>query len=109
MQRAARKRHGGSDGQGLATVAVIGYTNAVGVLNLIILGPHSYYARHLNKICLLFFIFLFFYFDMFLLYFGNQGKSTLVSALSDSDLYSDARYFNSLVEYIIQIYFPYLT
>ena len=104
MQRAARKRHGGSDGQGLATVAVIGYTNAVGVLNLIILGPHSYYARHLNKICL-----LFFYFDMFLHYFGNEGKSMLVSALSESDLYSDARYFNSLVEYIIQIYFPYLT
>lgn len=49
LQRAARKRHGGSDGQGLATVAVIGYTNA--------------------------------------------GKSTLVSALSDSDLYSDARLF----------------
>ena len=46
---------------------------------------------------------------MFLHYFGNQGKSTLVSALSDSDLYSDARYFNSLDEYIIQIYFLYLT
>uniref|UniRef100_A0A7N2MAJ6 Uncharacterized protein n=1 Tax=Quercus lobata TaxID=97700 RepID=A0A7N2MAJ6_QUELO len=28
LQHAARKRHGGSDGQGLATVAVIGYTNA---------------------------------------------------------------------------------
>lgn len=49
LQRAARKRHGGSNGQGLATVAVIGYTNA--------------------------------------------GKSTLVSVLSDSDLYSDARLF----------------
>ncbi|XP_041017024.1 GTP-binding protein At3g49725, chloroplastic [Juglans microcarpa x Juglans regia] len=47
LQRAARKRHGG--GQGLETVAVIGYTNA--------------------------------------------GKSTLVGALSDSDLYSDARLF----------------
>lgn len=28
LQRAARKRHGGSDGQSLATVAVVGYTNA---------------------------------------------------------------------------------
>ena len=60
MQHAARKRHGGSDGQGLATVAVIGYTNAVGGLNLIILGPHSYYARQLNKICLLFLFFILF-------------------------------------------------
>ncbi|KAF8404828.1 hypothetical protein HHK36_009717 [Tetracentron sinense] len=49
VQRAARKRRGGSPGQGLATVAVVGYTNA--------------------------------------------GKSTLVSALSDSDLYSDDRLF----------------
>ncbi|KAH9664066.1 GTP-binding protein [Citrus sinensis] len=30
VQRAARRRHGGSDGRGLATVAVVGYTNAVG-------------------------------------------------------------------------------
>lgn len=52
MQRAARRRHGGSDGRGLATVAVVGYTNA--------------------------------------------GKSTLVSALSDSDLFSDARLFATL-------------
>ena len=35
MQHAARKRHGGLDGQGLDTVAVIGYTNTVGGLNLI--------------------------------------------------------------------------
>ncbi|KAE8010410.1 hypothetical protein FH972_006781 [Carpinus fangiana] len=49
LQRAARKRQGGLHGQGLSTVAVIGYTNA--------------------------------------------GKSTLVSAVSDSDLYSDARLF----------------
>ncbi|XP_027331092.1 GTP-binding protein At3g49725, chloroplastic [Abrus precatorius] len=49
LQRAGRKRHGGSLGQGLATVAVVGYTNA--------------------------------------------GKSTLVSKLSDSDLYSDCRLF----------------
>ena len=54
-------------------------------------------------------MFTFFYFEMFLHYFGNEGKSILVSALSESDLYSDARYFNSLVEYIIQIYFPYFT
>lgn len=49
LQRASRKRRGGSHGQGLATVAVVGYTNA--------------------------------------------GKSTLVSALSDSPLYSDSRLF----------------
>nr|CAD1837321.1 unnamed protein product [Ananas comosus var. bracteatus] len=49
LQRSARKRHGSSCGQGLATVAVVGYTNA--------------------------------------------GKSTLVSALSDCDLYSDDRLF----------------
>lgn len=30
LQRAARKRHGGSDGQEIPTVAVVGYTNAVG-------------------------------------------------------------------------------
>lgn len=30
LQRASRKRHGGSNGQHLATVAVVGYTNAVG-------------------------------------------------------------------------------
>ncbi|RWV88707.1 hypothetical protein GW17_00049183 [Ensete ventricosum] len=48
LQRSARRRHGSSYGQGLATVAVVGYTNA--------------------------------------------GKSTLVSALSESDLYSDDRY-----------------
>lgn len=29
-QRAARKRQGGSPGQEIATVAVVGYTNAVG-------------------------------------------------------------------------------
>ncbi|KAK7385906.1 hypothetical protein VNO78_31862 [Psophocarpus tetragonolobus] len=49
LQRAGRKRHGDSSGQGLATVAVVGYTNA--------------------------------------------GKSTLVSRLSDTDLYSDCRLF----------------
>ncbi|KAM1175045.1 hypothetical protein ACFX2I_027509 [Malus domestica] len=49
VQRAGRKNHGGSYGQGLPTVAVVGYTNA--------------------------------------------GKSTLVSAISNSDLYSDSRLF----------------
>ncbi|PKU76207.1 GTP-binding protein [Dendrobium catenatum] len=49
LQRSARRRHGGSNGHGLATVAVVGYTNA--------------------------------------------GKSTLVSALSNSDLYRDDRLF----------------
>ncbi|XAR51403.1 hypothetical protein NMG60_11006022 [Bertholletia excelsa] len=49
LQRAARRRHGGENGQAMATVAVVGYTNA--------------------------------------------GKSTLVSALSNSDLYSDDRLF----------------
>lgn len=49
VQRAARRKQGASDSLGLATVAVVGYTNA--------------------------------------------GKSTLVSTLSDSDLYSDDRLF----------------
>ncbi|KAK1383171.1 GTP-binding protein, chloroplastic [Heracleum sosnowskyi] len=49
LQRASRKRHGGSDGRDMATIAVVGYTNA--------------------------------------------GKSTLVSALSDTYLYSDDRLF----------------
>ncbi|XP_057979554.1 GTP-binding protein At3g49725, chloroplastic [Malania oleifera] len=49
LQRAARRRHGSSDGRSLATVAVVGYTNA--------------------------------------------GKSTLVSALSDTYMYSDDRLF----------------
>lgn len=47
LQRAARKRHGGADGQSLATVAVVGYTNAVGdqnsprtALNLTLLQYH---------------------------------------------------------------------
>lgn len=34
LQRAGRKRHGGSFGKGLATVAVVGYTNAVSGLNI---------------------------------------------------------------------------
>uniref|UniRef100_A0ACD5WAL9 Uncharacterized protein n=1 Tax=Avena sativa TaxID=4498 RepID=A0ACD5WAL9_AVESA len=49
IQRSSRKRHGGSFGQELVTIAVVGYTNA--------------------------------------------GKSTLVSALSEADLYSDDRLF----------------
>ncbi|MQL79471.1 hypothetical protein Taro_011919 [Colocasia esculenta] len=55
LQRSARRRHGGLHGEGLTTVAVVGYTNA--------------------------------------------GKSTLVSALSRSDLYSDDRY--SVLEYFV--------
>lgn len=35
LQRASRKRRGGSNGQGLATVAIVGYTNAVGGQNSI--------------------------------------------------------------------------
>nr|TKS02368.1 GTP-binding protein [Populus alba] len=52
LQRASRKRHCQLDSQYLATVAVVGYTNA--------------------------------------------GKSTLVSALSGNDLYSDSRLFATL-------------
>ncbi|XP_065874082.1 GTP-binding protein At3g49725, chloroplastic [Euphorbia lathyris] len=52
LQRYSRKRRGGSDHKGLATVAIVGYTNA--------------------------------------------GKSTLVSALSNSDLYCDSRLFATL-------------
>ncbi|XP_048232306.1 GTP-binding protein At3g49725, chloroplastic [Ricinus communis] len=52
VQRAARKRDDGLHNKGLATVAVVGYTNA--------------------------------------------GKSTMVSTLSNSDLYSDSRLFATL-------------
>ncbi|XVF59215.1 hypothetical protein PTKIN_Ptkin07bG0257200 [Pterospermum kingtungense] len=62
VQRAARKRRVGVDGQGLATVAVVGYTNA--------------------------------------------GKSTLISALSDSDLYSDARLFATLDARLKRVVLP---
>ncbi|XWS45097.1 hypothetical protein CRYUN_Cryun15aG0107300 [Craigia yunnanensis] len=62
VQRAARKRRVGLDGQGLATVAVVGYTNA--------------------------------------------GKSTLISALSDSDLYSDARLFATLDARLKSVFLP---
>lgn len=48
LQRSARKRHGGLYGQGLATVAVIGYTNAVGGLNLVTLPPHCCNACNLD-------------------------------------------------------------
>jgi len=34
LQRAGRRRRGGSPGQGLPTVAVVGYTNAVSGLNM---------------------------------------------------------------------------
>ncbi|KAJ8765487.1 hypothetical protein K2173_014609 [Erythroxylum novogranatense] len=52
LQRFARERLGGVDGQSLATIAVVGYTNA--------------------------------------------GKSTLVSILSESNLYADSRLFATL-------------
>ncbi|KAG1366676.1 GTP-binding protein, chloroplastic [Cocos nucifera] len=62
LQRSARKRHGSSYGQGLATVAVVGYTNA--------------------------------------------GKSTLVSALSESDLYTDDRLFATVDPRLRSVIFP---
>ncbi|KAK9163593.1 hypothetical protein Syun_004495 [Stephania yunnanensis] len=62
LQRASRKRRGGSLGQGLSTVAVVGYTNA--------------------------------------------GKSTLVSALSDSDLYSDDRLFATVDTRVRSVVLP---
>ncbi|KAK9166065.1 hypothetical protein Scep_001256 [Stephania cephalantha] len=62
LQRASRKRRGGSHGQGLSTVAVVGYTNA--------------------------------------------GKSTLVSALSDSDLYSDDRLFATVDTRVRSVVLP---
>ncbi|XP_059639943.1 GTP-binding protein At3g49725, chloroplastic [Cornus florida] len=62
LQRAARKRHGGSYHQGMPTVAVVGYTNA--------------------------------------------GKSTLVSELSASDLYSDDRLFATVDPKIRSVILP---
>ncbi|CAN6450311.1 unnamed protein product [Victoria cruziana] len=62
LQRAARKRHGGSQGQGLSTVAVVGYTNA--------------------------------------------GKSTLVSALSETDLYKDDRLFATVDPHVGSVILP---
>ncbi|KAI3864449.1 hypothetical protein MKW92_043737 [Papaver armeniacum] len=62
LQRASRKRRGGTEGQGLATVAIVGYTNA--------------------------------------------GKSTLVSALSESDLYSDDRLFATVDPQLKNVVLP---
>ncbi|KAK9097103.1 hypothetical protein Sjap_022600 [Stephania japonica] len=62
LQRASRKRRGDSLGQGLSTVAVVGYTNA--------------------------------------------GKSTLVSALSDSELYSDNRLFATVDTRVRSVVLP---
>ncbi|KAI3958846.1 hypothetical protein MKX01_023522 [Papaver californicum] len=62
LQRASRKRRGGTEGQGLATVAIVGYTNA--------------------------------------------GKSTLVSALSESDLYSDDRLFATVDPQLRNVVLP---
>ncbi|CAJ1971273.1 unnamed protein product [Sphenostylis stenocarpa] len=62
LQRAGRKRSGGSSGQGLATIAVVGYTNA--------------------------------------------GKSTLVSRLSNSDLFSDCRLFATVDPRVRSVVLP---
>jgi hypothetical protein len=40
IQRSSRKRHGGSFGQELVTVAVVGYTNAVCGCTKIVLSPN---------------------------------------------------------------------
>lgn len=52
LQRAARKRHGGSYGQGLVTVAVVGYTNAVGDLNDIIFTTSYNFIHSLKQLIL---------------------------------------------------------
>ncbi|KAL6498175.1 hypothetical protein OROGR_028572 [Orobanche gracilis] len=62
MQRAARRRQGGTQGQEIATVAVVGYTNA--------------------------------------------GKSTLVSALSNSYMYCDDRLFATVDPKLSSIILP---
>ncbi|XP_022945023.1 GTP-binding protein At3g49725, chloroplastic [Cucurbita moschata] len=62
LQRSSRKRHGGSNGEQLATVAIVGYTNA--------------------------------------------GKSTLVSALSNNDLYSDSRLFATVDPVLRSVFLP---
>ncbi|KAF9621516.1 hypothetical protein IFM89_022534 [Coptis chinensis] len=62
LQRASRRRRGGSEGQGLSTVAIVGYTNA--------------------------------------------GKSTLVNALSESDLYSDDRLFATVDPRVRSVMLP---
>ncbi|KAK8970360.1 GTP-binding protein [Platanthera guangdongensis] len=67
LQRSSRKRHGSSDGHSLATVAVVGYTNAV---------------------C------------------STPGKSTLVSALSNSNLYRDDRLFATVDPRLRSVFLP---
>ncbi|KAH7689781.1 GTPase HflX protein [Dioscorea alata] len=62
LQRASRRRHGGTEGQGLATVAIVGYTNA--------------------------------------------GKSTLVSALSESYVFSDDRLFATVDPRVRSVILP---
>ncbi|XP_055803673.1 GTP-binding protein At3g49725, chloroplastic isoform X2 [Solanum dulcamara] len=62
LQRAARKRHGGPDGQEMPTVALVGYTNA--------------------------------------------GKSTLVSAVSESYLYCDDRLFATVDPKLRRVILP---
>ncbi|KAM0949936.1 putative GTP-binding protein, middle [Dioscorea sansibarensis] len=62
LQRASRRRHGGTEGQGLSTVAIVGYTNA--------------------------------------------GKSTLVSALSESYVFSDDRLFATVDPRVRSVILP---
>ncbi|KAI3699510.1 hypothetical protein L2E82_43882 [Cichorium intybus] len=62
LQRASRKRHGGSHGQDMPTVAIVGYTNA--------------------------------------------GKSTLVSALSDTYLFCDNRMFATVDTKVRSVILP---
>ncbi|KAL4568806.1 hypothetical protein LXL04_024422 [Taraxacum kok-saghyz] len=62
LQRASRKRHGGSHGQDMPTVAIVGYTNA--------------------------------------------GKSTLVSALSDTRLFCDNRMFATVDTKVRSVILP---
>lgn len=80
VQRAGRRKQGILDAPGLATVAVVGYTNAVSALRL------------LQLIFTLFFISKINFHGSDCIDLQQQGKSTLVSALSNTDLYRDDRY-----------------
>lgn len=85
VQRASRRRQGDSfGGQSLATVAVVGYTNAVSHPKFLCSTVKEYYMETP--------IIIWFISASFL-----QGKSTLVSTLSNTDLYIDDRYLNLLL------------